>query len=263
MQIANESAVKIFFEIRGRGELTFLLMHGWCDNSRVFSEILPRLTPWARVITLDWPGHGQSPLPAGNFGYAEMIAAATEVIAKTGSDSVIPVAISHAGWVALELARRLPDRIHKLVLLDWIVLDPPPPFLGALEALQDVRTSADVRDGLFSMWKGTVPVHAVERHIEEQMRPISQAMWSRAGREISQAYSQHGNPLQALDRLDRPVPTLHLYSQPKDPAYFAAQQSFAKVHPWFQVQRLDGGTHFPCLEEPDASVRAIQNFVSA
>jgi hypothetical protein len=41
----------------------------------------------------------------------------------------------------------------------------------------------------------------------------------------------------------------------------AAQQSFAAVHPWFSVYRLEAQSHFPMFEVPDAIASAIEEFV--
>jgi hypothetical protein len=59
------------------------------------------------------------------------------LFAATGARQVVPLAISHSGWVAIELRRRLGSRMPVVVLLDWLVLEPPAPFLDALAALQD------------------------------------------------------------------------------------------------------------------------------
>ena len=40
---------------------------------------------------------------------------------------------------------------------------------------------------------------------------------------------------------------LHRYSQPEDPGYLRAQQSFAATHAWFSVRKLDAHSHFPML----------------
>jgi pimeloyl-ACP methyl ester carboxylesterase len=87
-------------------------------------------------------------------------------------------------------------------------------------------------------------------------------MWARAGREISSAYAQMGSPLQALASLESSVPVLHLYSQPDDPGYLAAQQSFAAEHPWFSVHKLAAHSHFPIIEVPDELSIAIERFVA-
>lgn len=68
----------------------------------------------------------------GDFGTSDLVEDALSVIEKSGAQSVVPVALSHAGWVAIELRRILGTRVSKLVLLDWIILEAPAPFLGAL-----------------------------------------------------------------------------------------------------------------------------------
>src|SRR5437763_428176 len=85
--------------------------------------------------------------------------------------------------------------------------------------------------------------------------------WARAGREILATYAREGDPLQALGRLSPPVPTLHVFAQPRAPDYLAAQEAFARDHPWFAVRRLDAVSHFPTLEVPDATAAAIREFI--
>ena len=71
-----------------------------------------------------------------------------------------------------------------------------------------------------------------------------------------------GSPLQALARLDPPVPVLHLYAQPDDAGYLAAQRSFSAAHPWYQVSKLEARSHFAMYEVPDEMAMAIERFVT-
>lgn len=87
-------------------------------------------------------------------------------------------------------------------------------------------------------------------------------MWARAGQEIAAAYARHGSPLRALAALTPPVPALHLYAQPDDPAHRAAQGAFAAAHPWFRPRRLEASSHFPALEVPDRVAAAIEAFLA-
>lgn len=88
-------------------------------------------------------------------------------------------------------------------------------------------------------------------------------MWSQAAREISRSYSQWGSLLQALAGLQLPtLPILHLYAQPDEAGFLAAQQAFAAEHPWFQVQKLGAQSHFPMFEVPADIVQAIARFVA-
>jgi len=174
----------------------------------------------------------------------------------------VPVALSHAGWVAIELRRRLGPRIPKLVLLDWLVLEAPPPFLAALHSLQDPAQWQQTREQLFSMWLHGLDIPALAHYVREDMGSYGFEMWARAGREISAAYAKARSPLQALATLDPSVPVLHLYAQPQDPGYLAAQRSFGSAHPWFQVSKLEARSHFPMYEVPDEMAIAIERFAA-
>ena len=183
------------------------------------------------------------------------------MIESSGAARVVPVALSHAGWVAIELRRRLGSRISQLVLLDWIILEAPPPFLGVLQLLQDPSQWQQTREQLFDMWIHGSESPELVQYVREDMGSYGFDMWSRAGREISAAYAQAGSPLQALTQLTPAMPVLHVYAQPEDPAYLAAQQAFAAAHPWFTVAKLAAHSHFPTLEVAHQIASAIEQFL--
>jgi pimeloyl-ACP methyl ester carboxylesterase len=255
------TATRISYDDRGRGEPALLFMPGWCGSRRVFDQLATRCATRRRILALDWRGHGQSEAPGDDFGASALADDALSVIEASGAERVVPVALSHAGWVAIDLRRRLGSRVSKLVLLDWIILDAPPPFLDALQSLQDEARWQQTRDHLFSMWIHGLEIPELSRYVRDDMGSYGFDMWARAGREIRSAYAAATGPLQELARLDPPVPVLHLYAQPDDPAYLAAQQSFSAAHPWFGVRKMHARSHFPLLEAPDEVATAIERFV--
>lgn len=104
--------------------------------------------------------------------------------------------------MAIELQRRLSERIPKIVLLEWMVFEASPPFLQALQALQDPGDWEKARQQLFTMWLTGVDNQDVIRLVHE-MSEQGFEMWARAGREIEAAYQQQHAPLQALSKLDQ------------------------------------------------------------
>lgn len=66
-----------------------------------------------------------------------------------------------------------------------------------------------------------------------------------------------------LAALSPQAQVIHLYAQPEDPGYLAAQQRFAGANPWFQVKKLQARSHFPMYEVPDQMAAAINRFVSS
>lgn len=250
----------IRYDDQGKGDRALLFLPGWCGSRKVFEPLLERCSKQTRVLSVDWRGHGESGAANGDFGASGLVEDAMAVVEASQANEVVPVALSHAGWVALELRRQMGNRIPKIVLLDWILLDPPPPFLGALQALQDPTQWQSTREQLFSMWLHGLNIPALSEYVRQDMGSFGEEMWGRAGREIGSAYEKLGSPFGQLAALEPQVPVLHLYAQPDDPGYLAAQQDLSSTHPWFHVQKLQAKSHFPMFEVPDDMSAAITTF---
>lgn len=249
------------FDDRGCGEPALLCLPGWCENRTAFSRLAELAGKHRRALAVDWRGHGGSPPAAGDFTSQDLVRDVIAFLDERGVGSVVPVTISHAGWVAVALRRRLGERVQRAVFLDWIMTAPPATFLATLNGLRDPDRFRKTRASLFSSWMGRSNVPEVIRHISEEMGGYGQEMWARAAREIVLAYGQWGSPQHALAAIHPSLPVLHLYSQPKEDAYLWAQEAFSAAHPWFQVRRLHGETHFPSLEIPEETAEAIEAFV--
>lgn len=257
---------RISYDDCGDAGPALLFLPGWCGDRSVFSPLVKAIAPRRRTLTLDWRGHGASQRDVPAFGSAELLEDALHVIEESGAHTVVPAGLSHAGWVALELRRRLgPERVPAVVLLDWMVLGPPPGFTEALAGLQDPNLWVQVRTALFGMWTEGVDSRRVLDYVES-MSAYGYRDWSRAGREIAASFTQEGSPLDGLHRLadlGQACPTLHCYAQPGDPAFLAAQQEYAAANEWFTVHRLDARSHFPMLEVPGQMAELIDDFVTS
>src|SRR5581483_3210113 len=210
MKKAVSDGVTLRWDDFGDGEPAILCLAGWCASRRKYDDFARRLAAKRRVLTMDWRGHGDSDPAPRDFGFDALVRDALAVIEASGARRIVPLATAHAGWVAIALTRALGDRVPKLILVDWIVTAAPPPFLGALQAMQDPAQTAATRDRLFGMWShGEHP--AVLRFVREEMARAPLEMWQRAGREIAAAYARESSPLEALARLQPPPPTLHLH----------------------------------------------------
>lgn len=91
-----------------------LLLHSGVTDRRMWRSIEPPLSRRFRVIAPDLRGFGESPLPGGDFGDADDVAALLDVL---GLGDAAVVGSSLGGRVALELATLHPGRVSSLVLL--------------------------------------------------------------------------------------------------------------------------------------------------
>lgn len=242
----------------GTGDPALLLLPGWCGDRTVFGELAGRLAEHRRTLVTDLRGHGELADRADDFDSATQVDDLVAVLEARGVERVVPVALSHAGWLAVGLRRRLgPVRVPGLVLVDWMPLGTPPGFADALAGLQDPEAWEGVRSALTAMWTDGVDVPAVHAYVAS-MTAYGFGHWRRAGREIAAGFAA-GSPVAVLAGMGG-VPTRHLYAQPADPAYLSVQQEFARLHPWFEVRRLDARSHFPMLEVPGTMAREIEEF---
>lgn len=263
MPEARCGSVPIDYTDAGHGEPALLFLPGWCSTREAFGKLPEMIGQKRRSLALDWRGHGKSGAPEKDFGMEGLVEDALAVIAASGAHNIIPVAKAHAGWVAIELRRRLKERIPKLILVDWLVLDPPAPFASVLRNLQDPVHWEESRNRLFSTWLEGVTNEEIVEFVRVRMGSFNAEMWGRSGREIAAAYKKYFSPLRALEKLNPTLPILHIYAQPSDPAYYQAQQSFADSNPWFSFRRVDAISHFPTLEVPEEIYEAIEKFIAS
>ena len=201
------------------------------------------------MLALDWRGHGASGPAPGDFGEEDLVHDALAVIADSGSQSVVPVALAHAGWVGIDLRRRLGHRVPGLVVVDWIVSEAPGPFLATLE---DLRLDADRDDavaGLLQHWQAGVADPDLAGYLAD-MGAASGEMWDRAAREIEGSYARHGSPLRALAELEHPPSVLHLVPSGDDTCSFEGHRAYAAEHHWYHAAALPARSHFPLFEAP-------------
>ena len=233
----------------GQGEPALVLLTGWCSSRERWARAAPLLAAHRRVVSFEWRGHGESRPAPGDFGTAEMVQDALSVIEAAGLQNVIPYTASHSGWVAIELRRRLGDRIPAIVHLDWMLLEPSGAYMDLLSELQDPDRWPQARDTLFDIWRAGEESEPIDAAIEV-MRGQSAEMWMRSGREIETSYRRGGSPLRALSAFPSVPSVMHLYGEPATPEYLEAKQQFAAEHDWYSMRRLDVRTHFSMIEAP-------------
>jgi pimeloyl-ACP methyl ester carboxylesterase len=254
------SAVGLGLDDLGEGEPALLLLTGWCSSRKRWARAAPLLAAGRRVINFEWRGHGDSARTTEDFGVGELVQDALDVIEATGLERLIPCSASHSGWVAIELRRRLGERVPAIVHLDWMTIEPSRAYMELLSALQSPQTWPQARDTLFEIWRAGEELAEIDDALAV-MRAQDADMWMRSGREIEASYRREGSPLRALEAICPPPRVLHLYGQPPAEEYLTAQQRFAAERDWFDVERLEHvRTHFAMLEAPREVSEKIEAF---
>jgi pimeloyl-ACP methyl ester carboxylesterase len=94
-----------------------VFVHGLSGSWPNWLEQLPKFAAERRVITLDLPGFGHSPMPAERIsisGYARLL---DRLFDTLGIDAAAVVGNSMGGFIGAELAIAFPQRVERLVLI--------------------------------------------------------------------------------------------------------------------------------------------------
>ena len=104
------------YSVAGEGEPLFLI-HGIGASRGTWTSLLPMLTKHFTVVSYDLRGHGESPLPDGNFGLDELVDDLEDVRVRTGIEQAHFAGHSLGGMIGPAYARRYPDRVKSVGLL--------------------------------------------------------------------------------------------------------------------------------------------------
>ena len=114
-----------FVELEGRwvrygvtgGGPPVVLVHGWLSSSRVWDQIVPRLSQRFTVYTLDLAGFGESDKPTGGYGARYGSRLLYAFCAHFGLARATIVGHDLSGAMAVKLAADHPDIVGRLVLV--------------------------------------------------------------------------------------------------------------------------------------------------
>jgi pimeloyl-ACP methyl ester carboxylesterase len=115
-----------------------VFVHGLSGSWANWLEQLPAFAREHRVLALDLPGFGHSPMPPGEIsipGYARLLDA---LLAEREIDAAAVVGNSMGGFISAELAISFPQRVERLVLVSAAGLSThnEPRALRAMPALR-------------------------------------------------------------------------------------------------------------------------------
>lgn len=102
-----------------------LLVHGWCCDH---TFLAPQFESFARaghpVVAIDLRGHGESDAPEGSYAMEVFSADLAWLIGEFGLGRPIVVGHSMGGIVAFDLARRHPESVAAIAMIDSAVFRP-------------------------------------------------------------------------------------------------------------------------------------------
>ncbi len=112
--------VAIAYDVRGRGDIALVFIHGWCGDREYWKHQLDEFATDYRVVAIDMAGHGESGRDRKEWSVMGLAGDVEAVVKKLGLKRVILIGHSMGGPVSLEAAKRMPGMVLGVVGCDTL-----------------------------------------------------------------------------------------------------------------------------------------------
>jgi pimeloyl-ACP methyl ester carboxylesterase len=115
IKYADFRQVKVRFSDKGKGRV-IVLLHGFLESLEIWEEFSAKLSKTFRVISIDLPGHGKTPVIGYIHSMDLMAECAKAVMDSFGVRKYIVVGHSMGGYAALAFAELFPQHLAGLCI---------------------------------------------------------------------------------------------------------------------------------------------------
>jgi pimeloyl-ACP methyl ester carboxylesterase len=264
---------RVVYRTAGDDGPVVVLVHGITQDSTTWDELGDRLGATARVIAVDLPGHGGSDNPAGDHSIGAYASTVRDLLVLLDVDSATVVGHSLGGGVALQFAYQFPEMLDRLVLLDAGGLGREvSPLLraAALPGAETVLSLLSSRPALALTGLATRAAVALG-HRHTDLSGVRQGLAGLADRDNRRAFVHtvratmglRGQRVSAQDKLylAELVPTLLLWGQDDRIIPVSHAHAAHELIPQNELRIIPDAGHFPHVDQPDAVLRHIQEFL--
>lgn len=116
--VISTGNVPIYYDVKGKGDPALMFVHGWSRNRNDWDGQIDYFSEKHEVIRLDLAGHGESIGNRNDWSILTFSHDVMAVIEKLDPKQIVLIGHSLGAPVAIETARRLPDRIVGIVAVD-------------------------------------------------------------------------------------------------------------------------------------------------
>lgn len=111
------NGLNMYYEIHGTGS-PLVLLHGALNTIDMsFGQLLPVLAETRQVIAVEQQGHGHTADIDRPLSYEQMANDTAALLSQIGIEEADILGFGMGGGIALEMAMRYPDLVHKLVIV--------------------------------------------------------------------------------------------------------------------------------------------------
>ncbi|MFM8155149.1 MAG: 3-oxoadipate enol-lactonase [Actinomycetes bacterium] len=247
--------VALSHSVEGEG-FPLLMGSSLGTDQRLWARIAGELADGHRVIRYDHRGHGQSPVPEGDYTLEQLAADALELMDSLGIACADYCGVSMGGMVGMWLAAHHPSRIRRLVLA--CTSAHMPPLQTWIDRAALVRSA-----GMAAILAPTLERWLTPEFLAADTPELALIRDQFLGTD-PYGYAGCAMAVGAMDLRDDlasiTAPALVIVAE-EDPSTGPEQGEFiANEIPHSELMRISG-RHLACIEDPHAVLPAIEAFL--
>lgn len=245
----------------GKGDKCVVLLHGYLESLYVWDDFVPLLTPHARVITVDIPGHGISEPIAEVHSMELMADVLHDMLDSFGIERVTLVGHSMGGYISLAFCEKYPQRLDGLVLLSSSA------NADTEQKIENRRREiALVRAGKKDLLAAVAPEAGFAQQNRKRLKDYIEDL-------VEQVHMTEEDGIVALlegmisrkDQNDmlRASAVKQLFILGKHDNYIPLEvaETIVEAHPQAEVAWLENSGHMGFIEEPQLCAEALLKFI--
>jgi 3-oxoadipate enol-lactonase len=235
-----------------------VLLHCLGVDRRVWNTSIERLKNAFTLHTYDFPGHGETPVPAGPYGIEDLSRQLDGILGRAGIERAHVVGISLGGIVAQHFAATFPRRVDRLVLADTTYR-----YVEPMRAIWAQRAAGARRDGVSSLTEGVLKIWFTDDLIAQNGPAVGYVKECFAAM-TGEGYALGCEALAAVD-LEALVPkiqapTLVVCGDQDIPSFLDAARWLKSNIPTSRLEWLTPAKHCSVMEQPDAFALLLRGF---
>jgi pimeloyl-ACP methyl ester carboxylesterase len=246
----------LFFRQRGQGT-PLIFIHGFPLHQGVWDDFADRFSHKYKVLTLDLPGFGKSPLLPASFSIGQVADQVLQLIEREKLEHSALIGHSLGGYVALAMIEKRPDLFSALVLFHSTALADTPEKKESRNKVVDFVS----KNGALTFTTGFIaPLFANPGH------PAIDSVRTLAGHSSAEAVlgytkAMRDRPDQTKTLKNFKKPTLFLVGN-KDPGIpLASVAAQAALCQYPEIHILQDVGHMGMFEKAVDAARKIEGFL--
>ena len=272
MPVAAVNGTELHYEVSGQGEPVVLIPGLGLDRS-YFAAAIPQLERFAKVISLDLRGVGQSAKPPGPYSMRLWAEDVSALLDHLGERRAHVVGSSLGGCVALELVDQRPDQVASLVLvaafseldrsleLNFRLRIAIVEQLGMTDVLADHMLLWTLSRRFIETERGKQAAAAIQQAVRRNS-PALYASFLRAILEFGRVLPEQAGQPKVTERLSQiAVPTLLVVGADDILTPVSFSRKIQERIPGAELAVIPDCGHITFVEQPDENARLVVDFI--